>query len=199
MKEVILQGEANIPTKYGDFRMRAYSCSQSDYSPTIVLLNNQTNLNDSVFVRIHSECITGDLFGSMKCECGEQLDKAMEIISQKGGVIIYLRQEGRGIGIINKLHAYKEQEKGLDTVEANKILGLAIDSRRYDTAIEILKQLGITKIKLLTNNPEKLKALEEAQFEFLERIPLEITTNKKNEGYIKTKKERMGHKLNLNK
>lgn len=197
MSEIILQGEANIPTKYGDFRMRAYSCSETDYVPTIVLLNDNTKLDKPVYVRIHSECITGDLFGSMKCECGEQLDLSMKIISEEGGLIIYLRQEGRGIGIINKLHAYRQQEKGLDTIEANKILGFEIDSRRYDAAVNILKQLNIRNIILLTNNPEKLSALREAGFESVERKSLIITPKKENKGYLKTKKDKMGHDVDV--
>jgi GTP cyclohydrolase II len=195
LNKVTLQGEANIPTRHGTFRMRAYSCKEDDYVPTIALLNPNTKLGEPVYVRIHSECITGDLFGSRKCECGEQLDKSMEIIGEKGGIIIYLRQEGRGIGIINKLHAYREQEKGLDTIEANQILGLAIDARRYDTAVLILKELQVKNIKVLTNNPDKVKALIDAGFESVERVALEITPREENEDYLRTKKEDMGHKL----
>jgi len=154
-------------------------------------------LNKLVNVRIHSECITGDLFGSSKCECGEQLNKAMKIIGDEGGVIIYLRQEGRGIGIINKLHAYKEQEKGLDTIEANRVLGFEIDSRRYDIAINILKDLHITKVKILTNNPEKIQSIISAGFEEVVREPLEIEPKIENIGYLKTKKFDLGHKLTL--
>ncbi|MFZ1705208.1 MAG: GTP cyclohydrolase II [Saprospiraceae bacterium] len=197
MSEIILQGEANIPTKYGEFRMRAYSCSETDYIPTIVLINDHTKIDQPVYVRIHSECITGDLFGSIKCECGEQLDLSMKIISEKGGLIIYLRQEGRGIGIINKLHAYRQQEKGLDTIEANRILGLEIDARHYDTAVNILKQLGITKIILLTNNPTKLSALKDVGFESVERESLIIPAKKENSHYLKTKKDKMGHDLDV--
>lgn len=197
MAEIVLQGEANIPTKYGEFRMRAYSCSETDYVPTIVLINDQTKLDQPVHVRIHSECITGDLFGSMKCECGEQLDLSMKIISEKGGLIIYLRQEGRGIGIINKLHAYRQQEKGLDTIEANRVLGLEIDARRYDTAVHILKQLNIKDIILLTNNPGKIAALKEAGFQSVERKSLIIKPKKENAGYLKTKKDKMGHDVEV--
>lgn len=195
--KVILQGEADIPTAYGSLIMRAYSNRDDDYSPTIVLYNPNTQLNKLVNVRIHSECITGDLFGSSKCECGEQLNKAMKIIGDEGGVIIYLRQEGRGIGIINKLHAYKEQEKGLDTIEANRVLGLEIDSRRYDIAINILKDLHITKVKILTNNPEKIQSIITAGFEEVVREPLEIEPKLENIGYLKTKKFDLGHKLTL--
>jgi 3,4-dihydroxy 2-butanone 4-phosphate synthase / GTP cyclohydrolase II len=176
--------------------MRAYSCREDDYIPTIVLLNPNTILTDPVYVRIHSECITGDLFGSIKCECGEQLDKSMEIISKKGGVIIYLRQEGRGIGIINKLHAYREQEKGLDTIEANEVLGFEIDARRYDNAVSILKDLGIVKIKLLTNNPDKVNAITKSGIE-VQRVALEIKPSAENEEYLRTKRDEMGHQLDL--
>lgn len=197
MTKITLQGEANLPTEYGNFRMRAYSCKEDDYVPTIVLLNPNTRLDEPVYVRIHSECITGDLFSSSKCECGEQLHKSLEIIGEKGGVLIYLRQEGRGIGIINKLHAYQEQEKGLDTIEANRVLGFDIDQRRYDVAINLLKELGINNIKLLTNNPDKYNALKNANFENVERISLEIQPTSENEKYLRTKKEMLGHKLDL--
>lgn len=197
MTKITLQGEANLPTEYGNFRMRAYSCKEDDYIPTLVLLNPNTRLDEAVFVRIHSECITGDLFGSSKCECGEQLHRSLEIIGEKGGVLIYLRQEGRGIGIINKLHAYKEQEKGLDTIEANRVLGFDIDQRRYDVAINILKELGIQNIKLLTNNPDKFNAVKQANFENVERFSLEIQPKAENEKYLRTKKEILGHQLDL--
>jgi GTP cyclohydrolase II len=197
MRDIILQGEANIPTKYGEFIIRAYSCSETDYMPTLVLFKDKTDWSKEVYVRIHSECITGDLFGSVKCECGEQLDEALRIISEHGGVLIYLRQEGRGIGIINKLHAYRKQEQGLDTIEANEALGLEVDARKYDIAVNILQQLGIKNVRLLTNNPDKIQAIETAGFESIQRISLEITPKKENEKYLKTKKEAMGHHLEL--
>lgn len=195
MNKVILQGEADIPTDFGNFTMRAYSSKEDDYVPTIVIYNPNTKLDKLVNVRIHSECITGDLFGSRKCECGEQLNKAMEIIGREGGIIIYLRQEGRGIGIINKLHAYREQEKGLDTIEANKILGFEIDARKYDIAINILKDLHINKIKLLTNNPDKISSIMNAGFEEIERVSLEIEPKSENIEYLNTKKLDFGHML----
>lgn len=195
MTKVEMKGEAQIPTDYGIFLMRAYSSKEDDYVPTLVIFNPKTRFDNWVNVRIHSECITGDLFGSKKCECGEQLNKAMEIIGREGGVIIYLRQEGRGIGIINKLHAYREQEKGLDTIEANKILGFDIDARRYDIAINILEELQINKIKLLTNNPDKVSALTHAGFDEVERVSLEIEPKKENFEYLKTKKLDLGHSL----
>jgi GTP cyclohydrolase II len=197
MKDIILQGEAKIPTGFGELIMRAYSCSETDYMPTLVLFKDHTDWDEEVYVRIHSECITGDLFGSMKCECGEQLNESLRIISEQGGVLIYLRQEGRGIGIINKLHAYRQQEQGLDTIEANEVLGLEVDARKYDIAVNIIKQLGIKKIKLLTNNPDKIQAFENGGFESIQRISIEIQPKKENERYLKTKKEAMGHHLNL--
>jgi GTP cyclohydrolase II len=195
MIKMILQGEANLPTEHGEFVMRAYSESSQEQMPTVVLFNPNTRMDEPVNVRIHSECMTGDLFGSNKCECGEQLHLSMDIIGKEGGIVIYLRQEGRGIGIINKLHAYREQERGLDTVEANKILGFEIDARRYDNAICILQQLNIGKINLLTNNPDKVKAFENSAIEVVKRIPLIIPPKKENEAYIVTKREFFKHKI----
>jgi GTP cyclohydrolase II len=195
MIKMILQGEANLPTDYGEFVMRAYAESSQEQMPTVVLFNPKTRMDDPVNVRIHSECMTGDLFGSNKCECGDQLHMSMDIIGKEGGIIIYLRQEGRGIGIINKLHAYREQERGLDTVEANRVLGFEIDARRYDNAICILQQLKIQKINLLTNNPDKIKAFENSAIEVVKRVPLIIPPKKENEGYIITKREFFKHKI----
>lgn len=195
MDKAILQGEANIPTDFGNFTIQAYSTKEDDYAPTLVIYNPNTNLNGLVNVRIHSECITGDLFGSRKCECGEQLNKALQIIGLDGGIVIYLRQEGRGIGIINKLHAYREQEKGFNTIEANTKLGFEIDARKYDTAINILKEFNITRISLLTNNPDKIISLEEAGFDEVQRVSLEIEPKLENIDYLKTKKIDLGHKL----
>ena len=191
----ILQGEANIPTEFGNFTVHAYSTNADDYVPTLVIYNPNTNLNGLVNVRIHSECITGDLFKSRKCECGEQLNKALQIIGLDGGLVIYLRQEGRGIGIINKLHAYREQEKGFNTIESNTKLGFEIDARKYDTAINILKKFNITRINLLTNNPQKKIALIEAGFDEVQRVSLEIDPKLENIDYLKTKKNDLGHEL----
>lgn len=190
-----LQGEANIPTEFGNFIIKAYSTIKDDNLPTLVIFNPNTNLNGHVNVRIHSECITGDLFGSMKCECGEQLNKALQIIGLEGGLVIYLRQEGRGIGIINKLHAYREQEKGFNTIEANTKLGFEIDTRKYNIAIDILKEFKITRINLLTNNPDKKVSLENAGFEEVQRVSLEIVPKLENIEYLKTKKFYLGHEL----
>ncbi len=190
-----LQGEAKLPTDFGEFIMRAYADNADEKMPTVVLLNPATRMDMPVNVRIHSECMTGDVFHSNKCECGQQLEKSMDIIGKEGGVIIYLRQEGRGIGIINKLHAYKQQEKGLDTIEANTILGFEIDARRYDVAINIIKQLNINKVNLITNNPDKVKAFENTNIEVVNRIPIVIEPKKENEAYIATKRKYFKHKL----
>jgi len=195
--QVILQGEALIPTDFGDFRMIAYSCSAEDLMPHLVLCNPDTKLDTAVNVRIHSECITGEVFGSNRCECGEQLQSAMSYISEHGGIIIYLRQEGRGIGIINKLHAYGKQDLGYDTVDANKVLGFVIDGRKYDAAVEILNDLNVKSINLITNNPDKIEAIEDSNIEVLKRIPLEIQPKNENRDYLKTKKDRFGHHLDL--
>lgn len=195
--QITLQGEAVIPTDFGDFRMIAYSKSSEDRMPHLVLCNPETKMDTAVNVRIHSECITGEVFGSNRCECGEQLQTAMSYISQHGGIIIYLRQEGRGIGIINKLHAYEKQDLGYDTVDANKVLGFVIDGRKYDAAVKILNDLKIKSINLITNNPDKIEAIEESNIAVLNRIPLEIQPKSENRQYLKTKKDRFGHHLDL--
>ena len=195
MDKPSLQGEENFQTYFVNFKIKAYSTKKNDYLPTLVIYNPTTNLNGLVNVRIHSECITGDLFGSMKCECGEQLNKALEIIGLEGGLVIYLRQEGRGIGIINKLHAYREQEKGFNTIEANTKLGFEIDARKYDIAIDILKEFNITRINLLTNNPDKKVSFVNAGFEEVRRVSLEIEPKLENIEYLKTKKFNLGHEL----
>ncbi len=194
-KPLVVQGEALIPTDFGEFQLIAYSNNSEDKMPHLALFNPQTRIDSVVNVRIHSECLTGDIFGSNRCECGEQLDKAMSYIAEHTGLIIYLRQEGRGIGIINKLHAYEKQDAGYDTAEANQILGFAIDSRRYDEALMILEDLKIKQINLLTNNPAKVAAFDTSSIEIVERIPLQIKPKKENLQYLKTKKSRFGHHL----
>lgn len=186
-----------IPTDFGEFQMIAYSSDNQDRMPHLALFNPKTRIDTVVNVRIHSECLTGDLFGSNRCECGEQLDKSMEYIATHTGLLIYLRQEGRGIGIINKLHAYEKQDAGFDTAEANQVLGFAIDSRQYDDAVQILEDLKIAKINLLTNNPDKVAALESSSIEIVDRIPLQIKPKKENLSYLKTKKDRFGHHLDV--
>jgi 3,4-dihydroxy 2-butanone 4-phosphate synthase/GTP cyclohydrolase II len=159
------------------------------------LVHEHIDFLKPVLVRIHSECITGDLFSSKRCDCGEQLLAAMDRISDDCGILIYLRQEGRGIGIINKLKAYQLQDIGLDTVEANLHLGLSIDARDFRISLTILRDIGVKQIKLLTNNPDKLEVFNRSDIELIERVPLAIKPQAENEDYLRVKKERMGHIL----
>lgn len=190
-----LQAEALIPTRWGNFRMPAFSDQPNDWMPHLALIHEKTDLSRPVLTRIHSECITGDLFGSRRCDCGEQLYAAMDMISREGGIIIYLRQEGRGIGIINKLKAYNLQDLGLNTVDANLHLGLEVDARDYRIAIEMLQLIGITKVRLLTNNPDKIEVFDHSGIELTDRVPLIIPPHAENLGYLKTKQEELGHLL----
>lgn len=190
-----VQAEANVPTEFGEFRMIAFSEDDNNWMPHMALIAKGTDFNKPVNVRIHSECITGEVFHSQKCECGQQLNSAMHYMQENGGVIIYLRQEGRNIGIINKLKAYALQEKGLDTVQANLKLGLPADDRDFGVAIEILKDLGVKSVNLMTNNPEKIKIIENSDITFNSRIPLQIKANEASLSYLKTKKEFFGHLL----
>lgn len=190
-----IQAQSNIPTDFGMFTVYAFSENENDWSPHLVWVAEKTDFNEIVNVRFHSECITGEVFHSRKCECGQQLDAAMKFMSENGGMIIYLRQEGRNIGIINKLKAYALQEQGLNTVEANLRLGLPADGRNFDVAIEMLKILEVSKINLLTNNPEKLKAFNNSRILLNKRIPLEIESNPVNASYLSTKKDYFGHLL----
>jgi len=190
-----IQAQSNIPTDFGMFTVYAFSENENDWSPHLVWVAEKTDFTKTVNVRFHSECITGEVFHSRKCECGQQLDAAMKFTSENGGIIIYLRQEGRNIGIINKLKAYALQEQGFDTVEANLKLGLPADGRDFGVAIEILEILDVTTINLLTNNPEKLKSLENSGISLNERIPLEIDSNATNEPYLIKKKNYFGHLL----
>jgi GTP cyclohydrolase II len=189
------QAEALLPIEWGKFRILAYARRSDDHLPQLALLNDAISWNEdtAVLVRIHSECMTGDVFHSKRCDCGEQLDYAMKRIAEEGGVLIYLRQEGRGIGLINKLKAYNLQDKGLNTAEANVHLGFKADERRYDDAIAILEDLNIHKIKLLTNNPLKISALTEGGIEVVSREPIIIEPQSENAFYINTKKDLMGH------
>ena len=189
------QAEANVPTEYGNFRMIAFSENESDWMPHMAIIAENTDFTKPVNVRFHSECITGEVFHSKKCECGQQLDAAMKFMHENGGIIIYLRQEGRNIGIINKLKAYALQEKGLDTVQANLELGLPADDRNFESAIKILELLDIKEINLLTNNPEKIKIVEKSEIKFNKRIPLQIKSNESSFAYLETKKSYFGHLL----
>jgi GTP cyclohydrolase II len=191
------QAEAVIPTPWGNFSMIAFSEEASDWMPHLALVHENFDTNQPVLVRIHSECITGDLFGSKRCDCGEQLDRALELTAAKGGIVLYLRQEGRGIGLINKLKAYNLQDNGLNTMDANVHLGLEVDARQYDVAIKMLELLGVKKIRLLTNNPEKIEAFESSKITIVERVPLIIEPNEDNLSYLKTKADDMGHMFDL--
>ncbi|MCX7913573.1 MAG: bifunctional 3,4-dihydroxy-2-butanone-4-phosphate synthase/GTP cyclohydrolase II [Thermodesulfovibrionales bacterium] len=185
-----------LPTKYGgDFKAIAYSNFVDD-NVHIALIKGEIKKDDKVMVRVHSECLTGDVFGSKRCDCGEQLHKAMEMIKNEGkGVILYMRQEGRGIGLTNKLKAYELQDQGLDTVEANIKLGFKPDLRDYGIGAQILVDLGVRKMRLITNNPKKIVGLEGYGLEIVERISIETTPNDKNLIYLKTKKKKLGHIL----
>lgn len=191
------RAEALIPTPFGNFRMVAYSEDPEAYAPHLALIHPEMDPNSEVIVRIHSECITGDLFGSKRCDCGEQLNRAMRIAAAGKGMVIYLRQEGRGIGIINKLKAYQLQDQGLDTIEANQHLGFEIDARHYEVAQGMLADLGVRKIQLLTNNPEKVEAFGEGPVEVVRRLPIIIDPKEENRGYLRTKEVSMGHWLKV--
>lgn len=187
--------EARLPTQYGDFRIIPY-LQKSNGKEHVALVKGSWTENESILVRMHSSCITGDIFGSMRCECGDQLHKSMKMIETEGkGVVVYLDQEGRGIGLLNKIKAYKLQEEGLDTVEANVHLGFAPDERDYGVGAQILRDLGVKKMRLLTNNPVKRVGLEGFGLQVSENIPIEIEPNMHNEFYLKVKRDRMGHIL----
>ncbi len=177
---------AKLPTDFGEFSIQAFKENQKEH-----LLIFKEPLGETPIVRVHSECLTGDALGSLKCDCGEQLHFALESISKEGGMVIYLRQEGRNIGLLNKVNAYALQDRGLDTVEANHQLGFSADERSYEMVEYILSYFGIKKIRLLTNNPKKMESLE--GIEIVERIPIIIEANKYNREYLKTKRAKMGH------
>ncbi len=194
-KKVII----DMPSKHGDFKLHLYENLLDSLDNPIALVKGDVTTGDSVLVRVHSECLTGDVFGSKRCDCGDQLADAMRMIEEEGrGVVLYMRQEGRGIGLVNKLLAYSLQEDGSDTVEANELLGFKADLRDYGIGAQILKDLGLKKIRLLTNNPMKIIGLKGYDLEILERVSLEINPNEKNENYLMTKKTKLGHILNFN-
>tara|TARA_R110002072_G_scaffold10821_2_gene50002 strand:- start:2964 stop:4178 length:1215 start_codon:yes stop_codon:yes gene_type:complete len=191
--------DVKMPTKFGDFDMVLYKNTNTD-EEHLALVKGKWDEDEAVLVRVHSSCMTGDIFGSCRCDCGPQLQKAMEIIDKEGkGAIIYMNQEGRGIGLTNKLKAYKLQEEGYDTLEANIKLGFKGDERDYGIGAQIIRDLGISKMKLMSNNPLKRTGLVGYGLEVVENVAIEIASNKHNESYLKTKKDKMGHKLDLNK
>lgn len=193
-----LEAEARLPTEYGEFQVRAYS-TEIDDKIHIALIKGNISKEKSALVRVHSECLTGDIFMSSRCDCGPQLHSALEKIENEGsGVLLYMRQEGRGIGLINKLKAYGIQDTGLDTVEANERLGFAPDLRDYGIGAQILKDIGVEKMRIMTNNPRKIVGLEGYGLSITERIPLEIQSVMENEKYLRTKKNKLGHLLGLN-
>ncbi|MDR0699522.1 MAG: bifunctional 3,4-dihydroxy-2-butanone-4-phosphate synthase/GTP cyclohydrolase II [Tannerella sp.] len=187
--------EVNMPTKYGNFRLIPFR-QKSNGLEHVALIKGEIGKDEPVPVRVHSSCMTGDIFGSFRCDCGDQLHKAMRIIENEGtGVVLYLQQEGRGIGLMDKMRAYKLQEEGLDTVDANLRLCHQADERDYGVGAQILRQIGVHKMRLMTNNPVKRVGLEAYGLEVVENIPIEVEPNKYNEFYMRTKKERMGHEL----
>lgn len=196
-KETLVQRETEItlPTKFGQFKMVGYS-NDFDQKEHVALVKGEITADTPVLVRMHSECLTGDVFGSTRCDCGPQLEAAMKKIEAEGsGVILYLRQEGRGIGLINKLKAYKLQEEGFDTVEANEKLGFAADLRDFSVGAQMLRELGVKKVRVLTNNPEKLYSLDQFGFDIVERVPLQLPIHEDHEKYLKVKAEKLGHML----
>ncbi len=187
---------SEMPTKHGDFKAYGY-INKVNGEHHVALVKGDIAKADKVLVRVHSECLTGDAFGSLRCDCGEQLDEALRRINEEGcGVLLYMRQEGRGIGLINKLRAYNLQDGGMDTVEANLALGFDADQRDYGIGSEILADLGVRKLRLMTNNPEKIAGLKGFGLEIVERVPIEMNHNEKNIEYMKTKCSKMGHLLN---
>ena len=195
-ESIVEQGEeVDMPTEYGHFRLIPFR-QKSNGLEHIAIIKGDVKGDEPVLVRVHSSCATGDIFGSMRCDCGEQLHEALRLIEKEGrGAVIYLNQEGRGIGLMEKMKAYKLQEKGMDTIEANICLGHQADERDYGVGAQILQHLGITKMRLLTNNPVKRVGLEAYGLSVAENVPIEVTPNKFNEFYLRTKKDRMGHTL----
>ena len=196
-KSVARVAEAKLPTEFGEFRIIGYRSLFSD-EEFVVLARGEIRTGRPTLARIHSQCLTGDVFGSTKCDCGQQLQEAMKLIAKEGrGVIVYQQQEGRGIGIINKIRAYALQDAGADTIEANERLGLGVDLRRYGQCAEILRDLGLRRVRLISNNPDKLRAIKDGGLELVERVPLAVKFHRSLARYLKTKRARMGHLIDL--
>jgi 3,4-dihydroxy 2-butanone 4-phosphate synthase/GTP cyclohydrolase II len=191
------QVSVHMPTEFGDFQLRAFKDTSNDQDH-LVLTKGTWDKDEPVLVRVHSSCLTGDIFGSCRCDCGPQLHKAMEVIEKEGkGAIVYMNQEGRGIGLLNKLKAYKLQEEGLDTYEANEKLGFKADERDYGIGAQIIRSIGISKMRLMSNNPKKRTGLIGYGLEIVENVGLEIASNVHNQHYLETKRDKMGHNLKL--
>ena len=189
--------EAKLPTEWGDFLIAGYRSKTSD-EDFVVLYKGELRPDLATLVRIHSQCLTGDVFGSSKCDCGAQLHRTLQMIQEEGrGAIVYQQQEGRGIGILNKIRAYALQDAGADTVEANERLDLPVDARDYRQCAEVLFDLGLCKVKVISNNPGKLRALQEAGLEIVERVSIEVESSEPAARYLQTKKDKMGHLLEL--
>ncbi|MEJ2467853.1 MAG: GTP cyclohydrolase II [Campylobacterales bacterium] len=188
LKNIKISDVANLPSRFGSFKVQSFKQGHKEH---LVIIKEP--LGETPIVRVHSECLTGDALGSLKCDCGEQLAFALSTIEKEGGMVIYLRQEGRDIGLLNKINAYALQDKGFDTVAANHQLGFAADERTYEMVQYILAHYGVNKIRLLTNNPKKINALE--GIEIVERLPIVIDPNEYNENYLQVKKDQMGHMI----
>jgi len=184
---------AHLPTQFGEFNIIAFGTDHSDAMPHLALVSKSLDLSKTINLRMHSECMTGDVFGSVRCDCGEQLDFSMQYLSDNGGILLYLRQEGRGIGLVNKLKAYNLQSDGLDTLDANTHLGFEPDQRDYQAAVEMLEDIGVQSVRLLTNNPLKIEAIRKSSIDIIDRIPVLIEPQADNKAYISTKQEKMGH------
>ncbi len=190
-KEIEISRIATLPTKYGTFKIQAFKDGEG--KEHLAIFTENLKSLEAPIVRVHSECLTGDAIGSVKCDCGEQLEYALESIAREGGMVIYHRQEGRNIGLLNKVNAYALQDEGFDTVAANHQLGFRADERTYEIVEFVLHHFGIEKLKLLTNNPAKIESLKD--IEIVERLPIKVSPNPHNEAYLKTKKEQLGHLL----